>query len=354
MDGTPDESRDATVAGNGATARLRWVLWNADEGRARAPWRLLAGGGAFLALLALVALGSAILPRPAAFDGPYLPALYGTALYLGVTAVLVAGLLAASVTIDRRPVRDVGLQFDRQWWRDAAFGLALGVALPTAVFLVELAAGLVVVTGTVRTDADALLSFGGAPVWFALVMVVCFFVGVSVFEELLVRGYLLTNVAEGLAGFWRFGHRSALALATLATAAVFGVLHASNPSATPLSTLNITLFGVLLGLSYVTTERLGVPIGMHLTWNTVVGAGYGFPVSGISVGVTVFEVEQRGPDLLTGGSFGPEGGLVALLALVLGLGLLGWWVRREYGDLRLMPAVAEPPGGDAGGGNHDG
>lgn len=287
-------------------------------------------------------LAATLLPEAGQLDGQYLPPLYGTVLYLAATGLLLAALLALSYVIDRRELTDLGLRMDGQWWRDCAFGLVLGVVLPTAVFLVELAAGWLTVTGLFRTSGSAILGFGSAPAWFAFLLVVLFFVGVSAFEELIVRGYLLTNIAEGLAGFWRFGTRSAITIATLVTAGIFGVLHASNPNATTLSVVNITLFGILLGLGYVLTDRLGVPVGMHLTWNTTVGAVYGFPVSGITLGVTVIETETTGPDLLTGGSFGPEGGLVALLALVLGLALLWWWVRRAYGDVELRDAVAIP------------
>lgn len=326
----------------GVQERLTWLVWNASERRPRMPVRLAGGLAGFAVVLFVAGLASAALPAASRLEGPYVPALYGTLLYLAVTGVALAALLGLSYLIDRRRLADLGLRFDRQWWRDCAFGLGLGLVLPTAVFLVELAAGWLTVTGLVVTNQGALLAFGTAPVWFALPLVVLFFVGVSVFEELIVRGYLLTNVAEGFAGFWRFGTRAAITIALLVTAGIFGVLHASNPNATTLSVVNITLFGIFLGLGYVLTDRLGVSMGMHLTWNATVGAVYGFPVSGITVGVTVVETRTTGSELVTGGPFGPEGGLVALLALVLGLALLWLWVRRAYGDVRLREAVAIP------------
>ncbi|WP_136717684.1 CPBP family intramembrane glutamic endopeptidase [Halorientalis salina] len=339
-----DESpeTDDVASRDGGAGTLRRVFWNTTEHRLRMPWRLAGGLTAFLVVTLAVGLFTSLLPTAGGLDGPYLPALYGTVLYLAITTALLVALVGISYVVDRREFTDLGLGFDRQWWRDCAFGLALGVVLPTAVFLVQLAAGWVTVTGVLVTSRGSLLPFGTAPAWFALVLVGFFFVGVSVFEELVVRGYLLTNIAEGLAGFWRVGVRGAIWIATLVTAAVFGVLHASNPNATPLSVLNITLFGVLLGLGFVWTDRLGVPIGMHLTWNATVGGVYGFPVSGITLGVAVFETETTGPELVTGGAFGPEGGLVALLALVLGLALLWWWVRRAYGTVSLREGVAVP------------
>lgn len=337
-DSPSEESPRAT----GARATLRWAVWNDPERRPRLPWRLLAGLVVFAIVGALAGIGTALLPPATALGGKFLRPLYALVLYLGGTGLLVAALVGSSYLVDRRVLTEMGLQLDRQWWRDCAFGLALGVALPTLVFLVELAAGWLTVTGVGTTGQSSILPLGSAPAPFAFLLVVLFFVGVSVFEEVLVRGYLLTNLAEGLAGIWRIGVRGAILLATLLTAALFGVLHASNPNATLLSTANIALVGIMLGLGYALTDRLGVPVGMHLTWNTTVGAVYGFPVSGISVGVTLVETETTGPDLVTGGRFGPEGGLVALLTLVVGLGLLWWWVRRAYGDVELREAVAIP------------
>jgi len=69
---------------------------------------------------------------------------------------------------------------------------------------------------------------------------------------------------------------------------------------------------------------------------------FGFPVSGLTVAGTVLATEQSGPTVLTGGDFGPEGGLIALLAVVLGTTLLWLWVRREYGQVALQEGVARP------------
>lgn len=342
MSGESDAEPSDEMGRDAPYHTVRLLFLNPGERRLRMPWRLLVGLVAFLIVMLAVGLATSFLPAASRLDGQYLPALYGTIQYLAITSVLLGALLGLSYSIDRRELTDLGLRIDRQWWRDCLFGLGLGFVLPTAVFLLELAAGWITVTGVVETGQSTVLAFGSAPPWFAFVLVVLFFVGVSAFEELIVRGYLLTNIAEGLAEFWRFGTRAAITIATLVTAAIFGVLHASNPSATPLSVVNITLFGILLGLGYVFTDRLGVPIGMHLTWNTTVGAVYGFPVSGISVGVSVLATKPTGPELVTGGDFGPEGGLVALLALVLGLALLWWWVQRAYGDVALRESVAVP------------
>jgi hypothetical protein len=75
---------------------------------------------------------------------------------------------------------------------------------------------------------------------------------------------------------------------------------------------------------------------LHLTWNLVQGNVYGFPVSGKTpFATTVIAIEQGGPDVWTGGAFGPEGGLLGILATVIGMFAILGWVRWRYGDLSL-------------------
>jgi hypothetical protein len=69
---------------------------------------------------------------------------------------------------------------------------------------------------------------------------------------------------------------------------------------------------------------------------------YGLPVSGLETSSALFAVEPDGPRVLTGGSFGPEGGVVMLAALAVGAALVVLWVRRSEGALFLQTHIAEP------------
>lgn len=275
---------------------------NEAEGRLRAPWRLVLA--AALVALAIVGAQSLVVALVAPSVGGDLaaPVTIG-AVGAGVTvAVLVAG-----VALDRRRLPDFGFHFGRQWWIDLAAGLALGAGLMTLIFLVELAVGWVRIEGTFRADGPFLA---------AVAPFVGVFLIVGIYEELLVRGYLLRNLAEGLAG--PLGERGAVALAVLASSAIFGALHLGNPNATAVSALGITAAGVMLAVGYVTTGELAVPIGLHVAWNAFQGLVYGFPVSGLPIEASVVAVEQTGPPVATGGAFGPEAGLVGLGAVAVG------------------------------------
>jgi hypothetical protein len=316
---------------------LRRFVWNAEERRPRAPIRLLlglvvlavVGVAAFLAVGLLVGLSRSVFGTTI---GNELTDSIGATVV--TTAVPVAGLYLAARLVDRRGFGDFGLHLDRDWWLDCAFGAALGAGLMPAIFGLELAVGWLTVTGLFVAASGSFAS--------GLLLVVVLFVGVSIREELLLRGWFLTNLAEGTAGYRGISPRTAVVFATLLSSVVFGILHAANPNATAISTASISLAGVFLALGYLLTGELAIPIGLHFTWNLFQGSVFGFPVSGLGLGVSVIAVEQGGPELVTGGQFGPEAGLIGMSAMVVGSLLTVWWVRWRTGSVGLDSAVWTP------------
>jgi len=305
-----------------------------DEGRLRAGWRLLFQfalnyvGAALLGTLVLVAVG------PAAFGAAGPPSAPGVSLYVATALAAAASVWVAGRFLDGRPFSGFGLRLGREWWSDLGFGLLLGASLISGVFFVELAAGWVTVTGSFRA--------AGGGFFPAILAPVVLFVCVGFYEELVTRGYQLTNLAEGLNGP-PLGPRGAVLLAWVISSSFFGLLHAFNPNATVLSTLNILLAGMMLGLGYVLTGELAIPIGLHITWNFFQGNVFGLPVSGRDpTGATFLSTHQVGPELLTGGPFGPEGGLLGPAAMVVGMLLIALRVRRR-GKLSLHLPLAEGP-----------
>lgn len=309
--------------------RILLPFWNSDDRRLRAGWRLILHVilVAFLivALEVLLSLASEDLEDSSAF-GIVEMALSGLA--------IVAGTLLAARFLDRRPVSDLGLQFSSHWWRDLGYGLFLGAFLMLLVFLVELALGWVTVEEIFLTNRS--VPFGLAIFW-----PLTLYLAVGIYEELVSRGYHFKNLAEGLS-FSPLGRRSAILLAWLISSAVFGLLHAGNPNVTVVSTVNLFLAGLFLGLPFLLTDQLAMPIGIHITWNFFQGNVFGFPVSGTSNNETTFiAVQQGGPDLWTGGAFGPEAGLLGLAAILVGSLLIVWWVKRTRGAVGFELAVAE-------------
>jgi hypothetical protein len=136
---------------------------------------------------------------------------------------------------------------------------------------------------------------------------VALFTFVSWQEELLTRGYWLQNLSAGLSQ----------SLGVLLSSAVFALAHWFNPNLNWQALLGLFLAGLFLAYGYLRTRQLWLPIGLHLGWNFFEGTLFGFPVSG-QYQYQLIRQTVTGPDLITGGSFGPEAGLVLLPVLVLG------------------------------------
>src|SRR5262249_52558781 len=99
--------------------------------------------------------------------------------------------------------------------------------------------------------------------------------------------------------------------AVVIMSALFGLIHFMNPHRTWVSTINTALVGVPLSISYLKTRALWLPIGIHFIWNFLQGFVLGLPVSGLVVSRGILTARVTGPEYLTGGAYGPEGGIFA-------------------------------------------
>ena len=202
--------------------------------------------------------------------------------------------------------------------RNLGLGLGGGALLFSLVTAVAALVGVydIVGWGSTRSILYALVMFGIIP---------------GVIEEVLFRGILFRHL-EDFGGSW-----FALAL----TSALFGVAHIFNPNATFFSSFAIAVeAGVLLGGAYMLTRSLWAPIGLHAAWNFTQGQIFDVPVSGID-GTGLVEAKLSGPELLSGGTFGLEASVIALViatgagiwlvvrAVRAGHVMRPWWVRRR-------------------------
>lgn len=207
--------------------------------------------------------------------------------------------------------------FERKRPRDAGLGLAGAVPGTARGFLLG-ALLLTIVTGMIALGGGYQL-LGWAPIpegttrAAMLTRAVLIFLAVGIFEEVLFRGILFRQLEQAI-GTW---------LAIIASALFFGLGHGGNPGATWVSSVAIAIeAGGLLAASYVATRSLWIPIGLHWAWNLFEGPVWGSPVSGFPLAVLA-DARFPGPRLLTGGAFGPE---ASLPAMVLGAALGGWFL----------------------------
>ena len=321
-------------AGQTSTWSRVWKLfWNEQEGRLRAFCRVLLQLVTAAIITIVLEIGfSVLLPEKTMFSVFSKQNL--------ISLGFVGSVWLAARFLDHRPFTDFGLRFNKSWWVDAGFGLVLGALMEVSQFLVQWANGWITVTDTFYTT-DSHLPFAVILV-FSLVT----FLGVGISEELVSRGYQLRNMAEGL-NFPFVGPRVALLLALLLSSSVFGLLHLvmhSNADAglldNVLSILPQTLDGFMLGIAYLLTGQLAVPIGIHTAVNffgtSIFGSGESethfpsfFTVEPTEAGQKVFAPIL--PNVLF------EGLLWVPVVLLIVL-----WVSRRHGRIVLHTFLSYP------------
>lgn len=147
----------------------------------------------------------------------------------------------------------------------------------------------------------------------------------GVAEELVFRG-ILFRVVEERAGTW---------LAMAATAVLFGATHLLNPDATLWGAVAVAVEGgCVLAAAFAATRTLWLPIGLHVGWNFAVTGIFGTAVSGAGSATGLLDGVTSGPVLLSGGAFGPEASLAALL---VGMAMTAVFLRLAHRRGRLVP-----------------
>ena len=243
---------------------------------------------------------------------------------LFLSAAMVAAYRWLVHALERRNAEELKLEAAG---RGLAVGIASGVVLFGLVYLVLWSLGAATfhgyagLSGLGRALAVAIASAAG--------------------EEIVFRGVVYRLLEE------RLGSTVALIL----SAAFFGCAHGANPGATWVSSLAIALeAGILLGLAYVATRSLWVPIGLHFGWNFTEGGIFGAAVSGEHA-QGIIAAPLSGSPLVTGGAFGPEASLAAVAVSLIASALLASWAMRSgawrgWRRSRVpVPVAAEGRGG---------
>lgn len=293
---------------------LKEIFLSPDQSRLRAGWRILlqslllffiAGclGVVLVTIVVAVALGtdSALFTDLLADIKPeYI--LLGA---VGETLVITTSVFLARRYLDKRSLESLGLRLNSQTVMDLLAGIVITFLQMGLIYLLMAWQGWITFEGFAWEFDPFNLVIKNTLIYFAL------FVLVAWNEELLSRGYHLQTIASGLNLFW----------GVIISSAIFGALHLANPGASWISTTGIFLAGLFFAYGYIRTRQLWLPMGMHLGWNFFEGVGFGFPVSGLDI-YALTRIDVHGPEIWTGGPFGPEAGLIVIPALILGAGLI--------------------------------
>ena len=219
--------------------------------------------------------------------------------------------------LDKKSFESLGLKWDRQALVDVFIGIFISFMQMGFIYVAMLGLGWLTFEGF-AWEVDPI----NVVISSALTFLVGFiFVGWN--EELLSRGYHLQTIASGTNLVW----------GAIVSSAIFAVLHLANPNASWVSTTGLFLAGIFFAYTYIRTKQLWLPIGLHIGWNFAEGVIFGFPVSGLENIYKLIRIQVTGPEIWTGGAFGPEAGLIVLPALAFGAVLIYLYTRNRNVDL---------------------
>ena len=314
---------------------LKNTFWNEQETRLRAGWRIIIQFVIFFLIISVFELLDSFLigylPR-----SPFSQSKSVLVPLEMLTAIFFSVWLAGKL-IDKREFKDFGFNLTKSWWYDLTAGLVIGAILISFIFFTEFAAGWLLIVNNSQNGIEITT--------FVIPIAICLisYILVGFYEELHIRGYILTNLSEGF-NFNESNPKIAIIIATVFISLLFGLAHAFNPNASLISSLCLTITSLVWASAYILTGKLAISIGIHITWNFFQGCIYGFPVSGISLGTSFISIQQNGPEIWTGGSFGPEAGLLCIVANFIGVVLILFWVKLKFGEISLKEAIANYDG----------
>ena len=292
------------------------------HGDVRGGWRV----AAFMCIVLFFVTGAVYPLRAAGIESP-----------LTERSLLVVASLSATWMltryVNRKPLRAVGLWVHDGTLRELGAGCLLGFLMMAGIYAVEVALGYVTPSSSGLGPVGALAVAGASILWFGVA---------ALAEELLFRGYAFQTLIQVVT----------FLPATLLMAVVFALAHMQNPHFTAFSVCNLVLSGMLFSFAYMKTRSLWLPFGLHFAWNFSQTTLFGLPTSGMrEPGRELFFAAQSGPAWIGGGEYGPEGGVLATIALVTCL-----WYILKAGFLKAPAGIVTldsiedlvPPDGEEG------
>jgi|SRR5262249_55902234 len=311
-----------------------------DERELRSGWRALIFLLSFFTLLLLLkstifALGVFIPPigrtlvQPTSGEGARSHAIVYFILDSGsnLAAVVIATVVCARL-LEHRSLSSVGYKLHHGWWRDFALGFILGIGALAVAIVIEYEASAIRLNARWPGIGHACLGF---------VLLFGMFTLAAAFEELFFRGFAFQALIHNIGPRW----------AMLVAATIFGLAHLANPGPTLLSTANTILAGVWLSIAYLMTRSLWLSTALHCSWNLAMVLFFGLPVSGITTFASLSWLagQDIAPVWLSGGNYGPEGGVAATVSLLLSTLIIwkgGLFTASEEMRQALRHGKAEP------------
>ena len=256
--------------------------------RTMARWKAIGWTVAFFACGIVVALIVGMVLGRAGFDTK--------SLWFGITIQLV-GFGVATWVIGRLALRWGWTELRYSGVGRRGRGFALGLAIGAVPAILAMAIAAPAGDAGWALDGGTVMAWGKAVGGLALLLLPA-----AYSEELIFRGVGYLALSKE---FGRVGPAVALSL-------LFGAAHLWNPNVTHLAVVNVAIAGVFLSAALWLPGGIFAATGVHLGWNLTLAA-LGAPVSGLAFTLPMLDYATGGPAWLTGGNFGPEGGIIATL-----------------------------------------
>ena len=280
------------------------IFLTGDQSRLRAGWRLLIAvflTGTFFNLVDWVRSALSL-------SGP-------TSLIISRCIdvfVVTSALYITRRFVDKRSFASLGLDLNKQAGMDVLMGITIAFVLMLAVYGIEYSLGWLTLESFAWQTASPTVVISQILGFFVAYMLTAWH------EELVYRGYILQTLASGLNLRW----------AILISSVYFGIEHLSNPNSSWMAAAGIFFIALFFIYGFVRTGQLWLPIGLHIGWNFFQSSVFGFPVSGLDR-PGLLDTTVSGPELWTGGAFGPEAGIIILPICVLGAVLVHIYTKRH-------------------------
>ena len=202
-------------------------------------------------------------------------------------------LIYQRIKNERKFSADIGLANNAVFGKDILTGITIGLFAMSGIFAVELFLKSIHISGLNPVTLK----------WFISLFVLIISAGI---EEILFRGIIFGGLLR-ITRTW---------IAILLASLLFGIAHAGNPNANLISVINNALGGLMYSVAFLYTRSLWLPFSLHFSWNFFQGLVFGFPVSGYNFGGIINQITV-GSTWLTGGDYGPEGGLIGMFFRVV-------------------------------------
>lgn len=223
--------------------------------------------------------------------------------FFGALLILIYGLYLNSKYLDKIKFSRYGLIFKKRSFIHLLFGILIGCLSVFLMLFIGQKTGVILVSRATSVPNLDLMSL------FALKMFL-----VALLEETFFRGYLFTTIYDGFTSN-NISKKWAIIIALILSSVIFGLAHFSNNNASITSITFLSINGIVWCIPFIITRNLGLSIGLHLSWNFTQTL-LGFSMSGNQSLNSFYQIHTNASNLLSGGAYGPESGILGLIGFM--------------------------------------